>query len=151
MADETPPKKKKKLLKKSGGDDARPAKDVDELEEGGGGKRKLLMFIGAGVLLLGLGAGAGYLSAGPHNRKLLGAAKMLKDYGLLSPKLLRTAHPVIGRPKFAELAAKKQRRNAGPRSVTIKKPKKKDPDTGEVVPGSSYITHVNRAGKKIKK
>lgn len=99
----------------------------------------------------GLGAGAGYLSAGPHNRKLLGAAKMLKDYGLLSPKLLRTAHPVIGRPKFAGLAAKKQRRNAGPRSVTIKKPQKKDPDTGEVVPGSSYITHVNRAGKKIKK
>ena len=64
MADETPPKKKKKLLKKSGGDDARPAKDVDELEGGGGGKRKLLMFIGAGVLLLGLGAGAGFFAGG---------------------------------------------------------------------------------------
>ena len=64
MADETPPKKKKKLLKKSGGDDAPPAKDAEELEEGGGGKRKLLMLIGAAVLMLGVGAGAGFFAGG---------------------------------------------------------------------------------------
>ena len=64
MADETPPKKKKKLLKKSGGDDALPAKDAEELEEGGGGKRKLLMLIGAALLMLGLGAGAGFFAGG---------------------------------------------------------------------------------------
>ena len=61
----------------------------------------------SGLIGGGMGAGAGYLSAGSHNRKLLGAAKMLRDYGLLSPELLRKAHPVVGRPKFAGLAARK--------------------------------------------
>jgi hypothetical protein len=44
----------------------------------------------------------------------------------------------------------KQRRKGAPRSVTIKKPSRVCPDTGEVTPGSSSITHIARPGKKIR-
>jgi hypothetical protein len=44
----------------------------------------------------------------------------------------------------------KQRRKGAPRSVTIKKPSRVCPDTGKVTPGSSFIKHIARTGKKIK-
>jgi hypothetical protein len=43
----------------------------------------------------------------------------------------------------------KRRRKGAPRSVTIKKPARTNPDTGEVTPGSSHIKHIARAGKKL--
>ena len=64
MADDTSPKKKKKPAKQDGNNDAASDRDAEELEEGGGGKRKLFLLIGMAVLMLGLGAGAGYFAGG---------------------------------------------------------------------------------------
>jgi hypothetical protein len=44
----------------------------------------------------------------------------------------------------------KRRRKGAPRSVTIKKPSRVCPDTGKVTPGSSFIKHIARTGKKIR-
>ena len=63
MADETPPKKNKKLLKKTGGE-GHAARDSEELEETGGGKRKLLIFAGIAVLMLGMASGIGFFVGG---------------------------------------------------------------------------------------
>ncbi len=64
MADDTPPKKKKKLLKQDGKSDAAQDRDSEALEEGSGGKRKLLIYVGIAVLMLGLGGGAGFFASG---------------------------------------------------------------------------------------
>jgi hypothetical protein len=41
------------------------------------------------------GGAAGYYSAGRHNENLLGTSKLLRDYGLLRPELLRKASPLL--------------------------------------------------------
>jgi hypothetical protein len=41
------------------------------------------------------GGAAGYNSAGRHNENLLGTSKLLRDYGLLRPELLRKAYPLL--------------------------------------------------------
>jgi hypothetical protein len=41
------------------------------------------------------GGAAGYYSAGRHNENLLATSKLLKDYGLLRPELLRRASPLL--------------------------------------------------------
>ncbi|MCH1492300.1 MAG: flagellar basal body-associated FliL family protein [Luminiphilus sp.] len=64
MADDTSPKKKKKPSAQGGSNDAASDRDADQLEEGGGGKRKLFLLIGIAVLMLALGAGAGYFAGG---------------------------------------------------------------------------------------
>tara|TARA_Y100001963_G_C6790021_1_gene454943 strand:- start:3236 stop:5692 length:2457 start_codon:yes stop_codon:yes gene_type:complete len=51
-------------------------------------------------------------------------------------------HPTTGR---------KLGRKSAPRSVTIKKPSRTCPDTGEVTPGSSKIKHVARSGRPLNK
>ncbi len=59
---------------------------------------------GLGAILGGLGgaaagglggAGYGHMSAGSHNKKLLGTAKVLREYGLLQPEYLRAALPLL--------------------------------------------------------
>ena len=54
-----------------------------------------MALMGAGLLTGGLGAGYGYHSGQSRNRQLLGTANVLKDYGLLKPKLLRRALPLL--------------------------------------------------------
>lgn len=70
----------------------------------GGAGAGALSHGGLGAILGGLGgaaagglggAGYGHLSAGSHNKKLLGTAKVLREYGLLRPEYLRAALPLL--------------------------------------------------------
>lgn len=54
-----------------------------------------IQLIAAGLLTGGIGAGYGYGSGVSRNRKLLGTANVLKDYGLLRPDQLRRALPLL--------------------------------------------------------
>ncbi len=56
--------------------------------------------LGAGIGGLG-GAGFGYLDSQNENRKLQGTAKVLKDYGLLRPKYLQQALPLLKASNWA--------------------------------------------------
>lgn len=55
-----------------------------------------------GAALGGLGgAGFGHVNATNYNRKLLGTAKVLKNYGLLQPEYLRAALPLLQKTSAA--------------------------------------------------
>jgi len=64
------------------------------------GARNPMGLIGSGVVAGGLGAGGGYFSGTERNRQLLGTAKVLKDYGLLKPELLRRALPLLKQSSY---------------------------------------------------
>lgn len=62
---------------------------------GGGGLGAILGGLG-GAAAGGLGGvGLGNYRAGQHNKKLLGTAKVLREYGLLQPEYLRAAMPLL--------------------------------------------------------
>jgi hypothetical protein len=68
------------------------------------------------------------------------------------PKLATVVDPIarlLAITKTSTSNTPKRRRKGAPRSVTIKKPARTNPDTGEVTPGSSHIKHIARAGKKL--
>jgi hypothetical protein len=59
------------------------------------GNKGILNTLGGAAVGGSIGAGAGYMDASGHNRRLLGTSKVLKDYGLLSPDYLRAALPLL--------------------------------------------------------
>ena len=60
--------------------------------------------VGAGLVGTGVGTAAAYLHAVNKRKHILNTAKLMKDYGLLKPKLLSNAYPLLSDDtKFAGL------------------------------------------------
>ena len=60
--------------------------------------------VGAGLMGTGVGTAAAYLHAANKRKHILNTAKLMKDYGLLKPKLLSHAYPLLSDDtKFASL------------------------------------------------
>lgn len=51
--------------------------------------------VGAGLAGTGIGAAATYLHASQQRKNMLNTAKLMKEYGLLKPKLLQSAYPLL--------------------------------------------------------